>query len=86
MLNSTYYTTILATIFCLLTSGISPPAPAAPIPKTAGLWSYTASMHTARSYHTATLLPNGKVLVTGGDGGGATAELYDPSASTMNND
>ena len=29
-------------------------------------WSGTASLATAREYHTATLLPNGKVLVAGG--------------------
>jgi N-acetylneuraminic acid mutarotase len=34
-------------------------------------------MKTVRSYHTATLLPNGKVFVTG-DGGAVSAELYDP--------
>ncbi len=32
-------------------------------------------MTAARSSHTATLLPNGKVLIAGG---GQTAELYDP--------
>ena len=44
------------------------------------------SMTTARDGHTATLLPNGKVLVAGGvdpgngfGGAVATAELYDPS-------
>lgn len=57
----------------------------------AQLWASAAPMGTARAYHTATLLPNGNVLVTGGDdgaiGGGsngprklATAERYDPVA------
>jgi len=36
-------------------------------------------MTVARTSHTATLLPNDKVLVVGGLGGLATAELYDPS-------
>jgi N-acetylneuraminic acid mutarotase len=55
-----------------------------------GRWAATAAMVQARSGHTATLLPNGTVLVTGGDtpgGPGAigsphTAELYDPSTGT----
>ncbi|HYO55550.1 kelch repeat-containing protein [Archangium sp.] len=42
-------------------------------------WSSTASMAVARYNHTATLLPSGKVLVAGGNGGGASAELYDPA-------
>ena len=38
--------------------------------------------------HTATLLPNGKVLVAGGRNGGylASAELYDPATGTWTND
>jgi hypothetical protein len=42
----------------------------------------TGSMQTARMYHTATLLGNGKVIVIGGQGETAlaSAELFDPSA------
>jgi hypothetical protein len=52
-----------------------------------GAWSTTASMAVARRNHTATLLPNGKVLVAGGLGSSATdaltnAELYDPATGT----
>ena len=43
-----------------------------------GTFSLTGDMVNPRIFHTATLLPNGKVLVTGGNGAGATAELYDP--------
>lgn len=40
----------------------------------------TGSMNEARVQHTATLLNNGKVLVTGGPS--ATAEIYDPATGT----
>ena len=45
------------------------------------MWMATGSMATARYLHTATLLPNGQVLVAGGYGGLALAsgELYDPA-------
>ena len=50
-----------------------------------GAWTNTSAMKTPRYGHTATLLSNGKVLVSGGDTDGssivttATAELYDPA-------
>src|SRR5437667_8324211 len=47
-------------------------------------WVPTGSLVTARTRHTATLLPNGKVLVAGGNQGPAlsSAELYDPATGT----
>jgi hypothetical protein len=37
-----------------------------------GTWMATGSLNTARGYHTATLLENGRVLVAGGGSGGTT--------------
>jgi hypothetical protein len=49
-----------------------------------GSWTATGSLDTARFEHTATLLPNGMVIVAGGlDGSGnllASAELYEPGS------
>ena len=48
-----------------------------------GTWTATGSLQTARSGHTATLLPNGKVLVVGGRHNGtltAMSELYEPAS------
>lgn len=49
-----------------------------------GTWSLVAAMSTARVYHTATLLNNGKVLITGGqnsvNGVLADAVTYDPTS------
>lgn len=48
-------------------------------------WSTTGSLISSRTYHTATLLPSGKVLVAGGQnssGDLASAELYDPATGT----
>jgi hypothetical protein len=51
-------------------------------------WNYSDSMHYARRQHTAVMLPNGKVLVTGGtsgsgfnnaDGAVYDAEMWDPA-------
>ena len=54
---------------------------AIPVP----VWITNSPMHTLREYHTATLLPNGEVLVAGGLVAGTQtatngAELYDPSS------
>jgi uncharacterized protein (DUF2147 family) len=49
-----------------------------------GSWAATGNMQTPRGGEGVTLLPDGKVLVEGGAGGGsvgiASAELYDPAS------
>ena len=48
-------------------------------------WASAASLNLGRHLHTATLLPNGKLLVAGGEDSGGSlsgAELYDPAANT----
>ena len=45
-------------------------------------WVPTGNLSTARWDHTATLLPNGRVLVVGGPFALDTAELYDPTSGT----
>jgi hypothetical protein len=47
-----------------------------------GVFTATGSMAEARSQHTATLLPSGRVLIAGGFNV-ATAELYDPSSGSF---
>jgi hypothetical protein len=48
-------------------------------------WSLTGAMAIARDYHSAALLSNGKVLITGGytvQGASNSAEIYDPLAGS----
>jgi hypothetical protein len=80
-------------LFVRLTNVGPSPVPG-PTHNSSARWTGTGSMVVARSGHTATLLPDGKVLVAGGFdvtkapgvGGSpqivATAELYDPSTGT----
>lgn len=52
----------------------------------AGTFRFTGSMTVARYGHTATRLPDGKVLIVGGDRDAATqssAEIYDPATGTF---
>ena len=52
-----------------------------------GTWSVTGNLNIARQAHTATMLPNGKVLVAGGFGSPgpkSSAELYDPASGRWN--
>ena len=50
-----------------------------------GTWTFTGSLNIARVGHTATLLPNGMVLVAGGEdfsSSFASAELYNPATGS----
>jgi hypothetical protein len=54
--------------------------------QSAGTLTFTGDLTTPREYHSATLLNNGKVLITGGSAGNTaftSAELYDPASGTF---
>ncbi len=48
-----------------------------------GAFSEAGPMQAERGAHFAALLPNGKVLLGGGDAGGGSAELFDPVSGTF---
>jgi Galactose oxidase, central domain len=76
---------LILPVFLLGVAGHSPLAQA----QSSGTFTPTASMGTARSFHTATLLLDGRVLIAGGgnDSGPAAAvsgtEIYDPVRQTF---
>src|SRR6516165_10279290 len=73
----------VAVAVTLLVVATHPPALAA-----SGSWAFTASVHTPRDGHTATLLPNGNVVVAGGENNNlavASTEVYSPLTSSWTN-
>src|SRR5262249_23734757 len=84
--------TLLASGEVLISGGRDVTRPGSPVLSTAELFdprtdTFTSvgDMTMTRSEHTATLLPDGRVLIAGGEPGLAlsTAELYDPSSRTF---
>ena len=75
-----------ARFLCLLIVGVSGSATIFTA-QPSGTFTRTGDMTAARSFHTATLLPNGKVVVSGGSKDSrsslASAELYDPRSETF---
>jgi WD40 repeat protein len=79
----------------LITGGGSDSAKSELYDPVTGKWRITGSLIAARNGHTATLLPDGRVLIVGGSDGGdsrtgisravSSAELYDPATETWSN-
>ena len=75
---------LLAIGFLVRSTNIGPPAvpqPTAAPTVQSGTWTATGSMTEGRDAHSATLLPDGRVLVAGGSEA-ATSEVYDPATGT----
>ena len=69
--------TLVLPLLLLGVAGFGPRAQA----QSAGTFTVTGSMTVPRAGHTATLLPDGRVLIAGG--GSATLELYDPATGAF---
>jgi hypothetical protein len=66
-----------STLFGLLAVGLAAATAAPVFGQAHGAWTYTGFLHTARQFHTATLLNNGQVLVIGGFFDGEATSLVD---------
>ena len=80
--------TSMKTLYHFVQLAVAVAALALSQPTKAATWTYTGSLKTATLFHTATLLPNGKVLVAGGQAiSGITnrAELFDTLVGTWTN-
>jgi WD40 repeat protein len=95
--RTSHTATLLTNGRVLITGGVSVPPPfsvwasAELYDPSTGTFTATGEMTTSRSSHTATLLPNGKVLIAGGQSrvgavgssAVASAEVYDPTTNTF---
>ena len=78
-----FRSTLTLVLVRLLSMGLVAGTAASALAQSSGTWATTGSLNVARAAHTATPLPNGLVLVAGGEGANSqilfSAELYDPA-------